>query len=537
MVEKTVVINVTQKGTEKAIAQTDKLNSKLNNLKATTSEVTKGFQGSGNAILENGGAMGLLNDVTGGYAMTVKDAVEATGLFAKGTTIATTAQKLYTLVVGTTTGALKALRIALVATGIGAIVVAIGFLVSKIQEWQKETENQEDAQKKLNDELERYNKILEGNLKNVDYQKEAAILRAKIAGKSEKEIFELSQDYSKRTQDLLEKDLRKREKDEMFYSDVLKRAKKVGSEEAIKEAQDLYDKSVLAREKANNALLDSDRKANVEDLQETLSVTDKKRQAQKELLEKLSADREKDRIEEARKQKEFEDSLAKGLIDLQIATNEAEFAQRGINNEKKLSQADELAKNIAKLEEDALKEEEERRKKSLLFAEITEQSKLDLVTNTQNLLLSIFKKGSAIAKGIAIANVIRQQVESVSKIISSTAEANAKAVALSPLTAGQPFVAINTISAGVGIAASVAGALKAVKDITSESKSASGGNVSGGGGGSAPAPSFNLVQGTGSNQIAQGLATERQPVQAYVVASSVSTAQSLQRNIVENASL
>jgi hypothetical protein len=35
------------------------------------------------SVLENGGAMGLLNDATGGMAMTVKDAVEATALFAK----------------------------------------------------------------------------------------------------------------------------------------------------------------------------------------------------------------------------------------------------------------------------------------------------------------------------------------------------------------------------------------------------------------------------------------------------------------------
>ena len=65
-----------------------------------------------------------------------------------------------------------------------------------------------------------------------------------------------------------------------------------------------------------------------------------------------------------------------------------------------------------------------------------------------------------------------------------------------------------------------------------------GGSSSGGGGsGAAPAPSFNLVQGTGSNQIAEGLATERRPVQAYVVASQVTTAQSLDRNIIDRATL
>jgi len=35
----------------------------------------KEMQGAGNSVLDNGGAMGLLNDATGGLAMTLKDAV------------------------------------------------------------------------------------------------------------------------------------------------------------------------------------------------------------------------------------------------------------------------------------------------------------------------------------------------------------------------------------------------------------------------------------------------------------------------------
>jgi hypothetical protein len=58
----------------------------------------------------------------------------------------------------------------------------------------------------------------------------------------------------------------------------------------------------------------------------------------------------------------------------------------------------------------------------------------------------------------------------------------------------------------------------------------------GGGGGSAPAPQFNVVGNSGVNQIAQTLGSQ-QPVQAYVVSNNVTTAQSLDRNIIQNASL
>jgi len=55
---------------------------------------------------------------------------------------------------------------------------------------------------------------------------------------------------------------------------------------------------------------------------------------------------------------------------------------------------------------------------------------------------------------------------------------------------------------------------------------------------SAPtAPSFNLVQGTGSNQIADSVNKGNQPIKAFVVSSNVTSAQALDRNIVDNSKL
>ena len=78
-----------------------------------------------------------------------------------------------------------------------------------------------------------------------------------------------------------------------------------------------------------------------------------------------------------------------------------------------------------------------------------------------------------------------------------------------------------------------------VKNIlaTNESGTGVGGQSSGVSAPSVSAPSFNLVQGTGTNQIAQGLSQQGAPIKAYVVSSDVSTSQSLDRNIVSEASL
>ena len=155
---------------------------------------------------------------------------------------------------------------------------------------------------------------------------------------------------------------------------------------------------------------------------------------------------------------------------------------------------------------------------------------LDNVSSGISLLKVLGEK----SKGLQKAALIAENAAGIAKTIINTVAANAKAVAASPLTAGQPFVGINSVSAGIGIASSIAATVKGLKEL-------GGGGVSGGGslpsGGGAAAPSFNLVQGTGSNQIAESLTTERQPVQAYVVASNVTSAQELDRNAINEASI
>ncbi len=66
-------------------------------------------------------------------------------------------------------------------------------------------------------------------------------------------------------------------------------------------------------------------------------------------------------------------------------------------------------------------------------------------------------------------------------------------------------------------------------------------SVSGSSGGRPPIPtppSFNIVGQTGTNQLADAIAGQTQsPIKAFVVSSDVTTAQSLDRNIIQGASL
>jgi hypothetical protein len=166
-----------------------------------------------------------------------------------------------------------------------------------------------------------------------------------------------------------------------------------------------------------------------------------------------------------------------------------------------------------------------------------ENAKWGLLSQAANVAEQLADKNEAVAIGAVIAT----QAASIGQIVSSTGLANAKALAASPLTFGQPWVAINSISAGLSIASSVASAAKSIKDIKGSKNSASassGARIPTPRGGGAASPSFNIVGQGGTNQLAETIAgQDKQPIKAYVVSGDVTTAQSMERNIVQSASI
>jgi hypothetical protein len=108
---------------------------------------------------------------------------------------------------------------------------------------------------------------------------------------------------------------------------------------------------------------------------------------------------------------------------------------------------------------------------------------------------------------------------------------------MSPLTNGQPFVTLNKISAGLGIATSLVSARNAIKDIRSGSLGGGGSAGAGGGGTTIQAPDFNVVGASQTSQLAETVAAQQsKPVKAFVVGKDISTQQELDRNITNTAS-
>jgi len=111
-------------------------------------------------------------------------------------------------------------------------------------------------------------------------------------------------------------------------------------------------------------------------------------------------------------------------------------------------------------------------------------------------------------------------------------------------TAGAITAAINPAVGGLGIPAGLPGAALAAATGVAQVATIAKTKFEGGGGGGvdapatsvaeAQAPSFNVVGDSGVNQLAQ---LQQQPTQAFVVSGEVTTAQALDRNRVQNATL
>ena len=233
--------------------------------------------------------------------------------------------------------------------------------------------------------------------------------------------------------------------------------------------------------------------------------------------------------EQAQKKKEKEDAEAEKKKEKEIAD---------------LEKARQFAEQQIALEENIAQRKREINMQYIGFA-----------AGLSGLLQQIAGKNKALAmaglileKGAAIANVVVKAKESI-----ATATANEAKVpfftSVGAFTIPNPLKASSLATTAKSIAMTKIGAGLAIAGIGATAIG-QGKGVSGGGGGqiSTPSPSvptgastppaFNVVGASDTNQLASAIGGQsQQPVQAYVVANDVTTAHSMDRNIIDDASL
>ena len=179
----------------------------------------------------------------------------------------------------------------------------------------------------------------------------------------------------------------------------------------------------------------------------------------------------------------------------------------------------------------AYEREKEWSDKKIELARLEAQAKeemLYLYSDALSLIADAVGENTAVGKAAAVASTIISTYTSAQKAYESQ---------LSIPTIDAPVRA--SIAAGIAIAGGLLNVKKILSVKTEKSKgnqSASVGGVGGVGGVMPPRPQFNVAGDAGVNQIASTLANQP-PIKAYVVGKEVSTQQSLDRNIVKNATL
>jgi len=259
-------------------------------------------------------------------------------------------------------------------------------------------------------------------------------------------------------------------------------------------------------------------------LRQEAARTNQQRQTQRE-LNRLNKEIQADENRAAKEKEDAEKAKKKRKEDEQKAVDDAEALR---------------IQKLKKESEERIKiEEEEARKK--------EQIKETAFNQAVAIAGAESKLGKALLIAKQIQNAKELAIEIGKTVAFSTQAAARSTVAVAEGTAQTAKIGFpQNIPMLIGYAAQAVGIIGAIKSATSKAKAPislpSSSNIASGVRSAAPqapqSPSFNLVGQGGTNQLAEAIGSQsQQPVRAYVVSNDVTTAQSLDRNIVESASL
>lgn len=319
------------------------------------------------------------------------------------------------------------------------------------------------------------------------------------------------------------------------------------ADEKAKKAEEAHQKELDELQKQKDALKAIEEK-HAKDIEDLSAKTEREKlelQAERDLAELDAIKLSEEEKQKARQEiidkykilgKELDAKEAEEKTTKDLENKQKEFENQTLTFEERKQLLDEQSKMIDegffKSEEDRTNAKDANTKARIELDKLEVQSKQAQLEGIGNALMAMSEMaGESTTAGKALA------VASTAISTYSTAQKAYESAFLPVPTVSSP--ALGAVFAGVA----VAGGLMNIKKILSvKTPSGKGGavsapSISAGGGGAMSAPQFNMVGNSGTNQLATSLgsAMQQNPVRSYVVASDVSTAQSLNRNIIQNA--
>lgn len=388
------------------------------------------------------------------------------------------------------TGALKTALQILQATGILIIITGIVAAGKALYDFAFSTKNSEQAVKSFNEALKEQERLLQNDIGALDQAGKAAALRAKLAGKSEEEIFNISKKYGQERLDLL----RKFDKDLYNDRELITKNTVITEEEKSKAIADINAKILKNGQDINKQISENDiaelqfKIKRLEDAKKAGDEASKKalEQAKKDLEDRKQAykddyaayegalkDRKeatelfyneeklelaKQRFERGMSEEEYNTKLYLQTIERnkQLAADEKviydgrvaflkqgleqklitqkEYDQYLLDAQRSFNSANnalttEGYNNDIKLLEEYTKKQQEYKDKAVAINSDIKQSWYDLgtsVANSISSLINVFEQGSDLQKAFAIVSVLINAASAIGKIQLSAAEASAE---------------------------------------------------------------------------------------------------------------
>jgi len=292
------------------------------------------------------------------------------------------------------------------------------------------------------------------------------------------------------------------------------------------------DEKQKAADEANKAVEEANRKAKeaekervdaIERIRKGLIDTEAEERAEKLRLIK------EDYNQQIQLAAEYYGANSIKILELKAAQKAAEDQQQAEFDEQDKARQDKLDEEEKKRKEKQLADDKKISDAAIKIAELEEEAKrtsLEGYAGAINSLSNTIGQETAAGKGLAVASSLINTYAAITGQLKTAA--------------GSPGGAIPGYAIAQAIATGVAG-FAAVKKIVAVQVPGGGGSGSSQTGSlpTAPTPpAFNVVGASGETQLADAIGSQTQrPARAYVVSNDVTTAQEMDRNIIEGASI
>jgi hypothetical protein len=433
--------------------------------------------------------------------------------------------------------AFSSLKTAIITTGIGALVIAIGLLLPKILEWADYTGRAQRKQDELNESLENHQKALRKDREELQRDLDFKIRLAQAEGKSGSELLKLKESNANKTNAQIYKEIEaararlkvlrevdlgvmassREEYNELVKKNIAKR------KEVVKEISDLKGEI-----KAGNQELLIEKTAFETESTKIVEKGEKgKTKVVDEEANKRKAKLEQDRIDLINQE---QDDIVRGIL-----ADNAEVEADRLAKANKLKAEEEFIGFLVELDDQARAEKKIKDAKDLEDSKTLAEIKWKLVRESLNVIGDL---ATAFAGKSEKEQKRAFEIQKAANIAGATMDTFKAANG-----AYASLATIPVVGPGLGIAAAalaIGAGLANVKNIASQQF---GGGVRAGvstpstGGGNnnqVITPNFNIIGAQNQTQLAQ---LNQAPIKAYVVGSDVTTQQMLDKKKIQNATL